>query len=126
MIFSLLFKTSDPPELTSNPSADEVVNKDAILRLSCVATANELPSFSWYKDGVLIAPSLTHTITNAEKQPDDTSTTSSLKVTGVDTSHAGVYSCNATNSLGTASFVTNVDVLCKYSFIIIHFIGVVI
>ena len=115
--FFFHFKISDPPELISNPLAKEVVNKDAILRLSCVATANELASFSWYKDGVLIAPSVTHTITNAEQQPDEWSTTSSLKVTGVDTTDAGSYSCNATNSLGVASFVTEVDVLCKCLFL---------
>ena len=122
--FSVIYKHKlikflrlDPPELTSYPAARETVNKYDILLLSCVATGNELPSFTWYKDGILLASSLTHTLTNAEKQPDSTSTTSILKVTGVDTSHTGVYSCNATNTLGAASFITYVDVLCEFLFL---------
>ena len=108
--------------MTSNPAARETVNKYDILRLSCVATGNDLPSFSWYKDGVLLTSSLTHTLTNAEKRPDYTSTTGSLKVTGVNSSHAGVYSCNATNTLGAASFVTNVDVVCEFLFLHLFFV----
>lgn len=114
LTLSYPYYLKDPPELTSNPSDEETVNKDAILRLSCVATGNGLPSFTWYKDGELITTNSTHTITNAAQQPDAYSTTSSFKITGVDTSHAGLYSCNATNALGEASFVTNVDVLCKF------------
>ena len=102
----------DPPELTSNPAVRVTVNKYDILRLSCIATGNELPWFKWYKNGFLLLSGVT--FTNTDKQPDSTSTTSSLKVTRVDTSHAGVYLCQATNTLGEARSVTKVDVVCEF------------
>ena len=106
------FLRLDPPELTSNPAVRVTVNKYDILRLSCIATGNELPWFKWYKNGILLLSGVT--FTNTDKQPDSTSTTSSLKVTRVDTSHAGVYLCQATNTLGEASSVTKVDVVCEF------------
>ena len=102
----------DPPVLTGTPSADEYVNLQAILRLSCVATGNDIPSITWYKDGVVVTQDATHTITDTQQLPDQI--TSTLKVNPVSMATEGVYNCSASNSLGDDSFVTNVHVLCKF------------
>jgi len=103
--------------LTGTPAADEYINLQAILRLSCVATGNDIPSITWYKDGVLVAQDATHTITDTQQLPDQI--TSTLKVNPVSMATEGVYNCSASNSLGDDSFVTNVHVLCERFFCLV-------
>lgn len=66
----------------------------------------------WYKDGVLVTNGglydITTTLQNEQQQA-----TSVLKVNPVSLGTAGVYSCNASNSFGTDSFATTVNVMCK-------------
>lgn len=84
-----------PPSITQHP-ADVITPDGGAANFTCSANGSPPPSFTWTLGGNTIAPSAGAAITSN----GDSST---LSLTSVRNTSAGVYQCTATNSQGTAS-----------------------
>ena len=100
----------DAPVLLHTPDAIFYVNKLARLSLTCVVNSNELSEIRWYKDGIqAVNGDGTHLISVWSL---DQKVTSTLNVTAATLETVATYTCNATNSLGSDHYSTQVKVLC--------------
>lgn len=71
----------------------------------CSADANPPPnSYSWK-----------HTSTSESLPLSFSKTTGVLTIDKMTIQHAGTYTCDVTNDIGTSQHFINVTVLCKYS-----------
>ena len=99
------FVTCKPPFLTeyprieTSPQAKSPYNVGEQLNLVCKAKGKPAPKISWIRNGRII--------------PDETEWV--YHVNEVSVSDAGVYSCRASNQLGSVTSPgVHVHVLCKY------------
>ena len=106
---------SDAPELTYNFTAQRnITESPSIVSFTCTAESHPASVILWYKDG---SP-YTRNIRNVVKISEITKTiieSSLVFPGGIKRKDYGRYSCNATNSLGNASFSTDITVFCKLS-----------
>ena len=68
---------------------------------SCQATGEPVPTIIWYFDGVMINVSNTSEY-NVTSLINDTVITSIITIMNTQSSDAGMYTCEAENSLGTS------------------------
>lgn len=73
--------------MINNPPSDESPIIASALNLTCTAEGSPAPSYTWYKDGVLIPGETRSYLYISEVQPED----------------RGSYTCRAVNSLGEDS-----------------------
>ena len=83
------------------------------MNLSCDASGNPVPTFSWTKDGSAVN-SPTISLSSDNKQ---------LTITNVSRGDSGEYRCVANNSIGAAvtSDAATLDVQCKAIVLLIAF-----
>ncbi|PAA82228.1 hypothetical protein BOX15_Mlig016532g1 [Macrostomum lignano] len=79
------------------------VNQDEPLLLQCKVKGSPNPDIQWFKDGQMLRRNFEYDIENLDG-------VCALKVTRVDGSHAGVYSCRAVNQAGEANTSASVEV----------------
>uniref|UniRef100_A0A1I8IN78 Ig-like domain-containing protein n=1 Tax=Macrostomum lignano TaxID=282301 RepID=A0A1I8IN78_9PLAT len=79
------------------------VNQDEPLLLQCKVKGSPNPDIQWFKDGQVLRRNFEYDIENLDG-------VCALKVTRVDGSHAGVYSCRAVNQAGEANTSASVEV----------------
>lgn len=104
--FRLFRFSSDPPVFTKPPSNKAVEIENESLQVRLVARANpDSIAYTWTKDG---AP-----ITNSGRVVSEGPL---LNFTKLARSDAGLYTCEAVNSQGSATINIIVDVECNYSF----------
>ena len=106
----IIFLITDQPEFTVHPPS-QAVREGKSVTLSCNASGNPEPTFSWTKDGITVN-------TNANPRITLSSQNKELTISNVDTTDSGQYRCIATNARGTVnSSVATLDVQCKCSVI---------
>ena len=93
------------PRIESSPQVRNPYNLGEQLNLACIAKGKPAPKINWIRNGRII-PAQTERLYHIEK---------------VSVSDAGVYSCRASNQLGSVtSTEVQVHVQCKY-FLIFNF-----
>lgn len=77
------------------------------MSLICKVEGTPLPTVQWYKDGMCVdtSPNYTTTYNNGEAV---------LSVDSLKPEDQGLYSCKATNRLGSESTAANLTVECKF------------
>ena len=97
---SFTLKVHIPPAFTHEPSLTYPIRDGDQLRLSCSASGNPRPSITWSFDG------------SAEITPFIRTTPglSTLSIPNVRAGHGGLYTCTATNTVGSEASVTTVTV----------------
>lgn len=103
------------PELHST-FIEQTINPGLPISLRCIASGNPPPRITWLLDGG--GPLLSrdgYVLGSYLDQSDDV--ISHLNLTGVMVEHGGLYTCQAKNSLGTASHsaALNVYGMCDKS-----------
>ena len=81
----------------TNYSSDKVVDVADEVMFSCTASGVPLPVISWYKDGSLMDANISNITTSVVSSGTLTAT---LYLSNLRLVDAGVYSCNATDSVG--------------------------
>ena len=94
-IFSL-HMYADKVRLT-NYSSDKVAHITGDVMFSCTASGVPLPAISWYKDGSLLDTNISNITTIVV---DNSTLTATLYLSNLTLVDAGVYICNATDSVG--------------------------
>ena len=85
---------------------------------NCQATGEPVPSISWYFKGVMINLSNTskYNVSNTKR---DTTVTSLLTITNVQSSDVGTYTCQAENNIGidqsSGILTVNSKLHCDYT-----------
>ena len=103
--FKLSFLT-EYPRIESSPQVRNPYNVGEQLNLACIAKGKPAPKINWIKNGRII--------------PKETARF--YHINEVSVSDAGVYSCRASNQLGSVtSLGVHVHVQCKY-FLILSFV----
>ena len=100
--------TVDPPNVTTTNNLMESFKEDNTLTLSCSFTGIPTVSQEWLLNGQPLSNNNQITITNA--QSDGTST---LQWMNVPLNADGIFSCVATNNLGSDRLSINVQILSK-------------
>ena len=92
-----------PPTVSLTPAVS--LTQGDSFTLNCQPTGNPAPTVSWTKDGVTISSST----------PRITVTGGVVTITGATLVEAGLYRCQAQNSLGSATATTSITVngMCK-------------
>ena len=80
--------------------SDVLENETNPATLNCQVTGRPVPSISWYFKGVMINVSNTskYNVSNTKR---DTTVTSLLIISNVQSSDVGTYTCQAENFIGT-------------------------
>ena len=90
------------PAITQSPQSVSI-GVGASFTLSCSASGNPTPSFTWSKDGNTLANDGSHIVING----------GTVTVSNVVQSDVGTYTCVAANSVGSAQANALVTILCK-------------
>ena len=103
----------DAPILTYNFTTQQNLTESPdMVVFTCTARSHPTSAILWNKDGSLYIKEFISVVNTAGFRR--TVTKSSLAFpTGIKRTDYGRYSCNATNSLGSASFSTHIRVWCK-------------
>uniref|UniRef100_A0A3P8WYL4 Ig-like domain-containing protein n=1 Tax=Cynoglossus semilaevis TaxID=244447 RepID=A0A3P8WYL4_CYNSE len=108
-IFYLLSIEMYPPVFVSKPEPMTLyVGKQAVFQ--CSLTGSSPMDVVWHKDNIAIT-SQGNCVMKCEKNKY------SLQIKNLELSDQGLYLCKASNSVGTATFTTELNVICKPSFI---------
>ena len=113
IILNKLLFCPDAPILTYNFTGQQNLTEspDTVV-FTCAAESYPASAILWYKDGSPYINNIVSVVNTAGFRR--TVTKSSLAFpTGIKRTDYGRYSCNATNSIGRASFSTHVRVWCK-------------
>lgn len=98
----------DPPKFVTPPSYTAVGNEGEPIQIALQANANPMSiSYTWTKDGV----PLSNSAANVERIVADGAV---LNITRLTRNDAGIYTCEAVNSQGSATINITVIVECKY------------
>ena len=76
-------------------------NETIPVTFSCQATGEPVPTIIWYFDGVMINVSNTSKY-NVTSSTNDTMIANIITIMNTQSSDAGIYTCEAENSLGTS------------------------
>ena len=93
----VLFSFVVPPEITTNPLSQEVVESNGVT-LFCNATGNPQPIIAWTKQGSNTVLSTSETLTLTHLMRGD---------------NGAVYICKAQNNVGSAEANATIAVLCE-------------
>ena len=97
---------SDLPEFHTPPQS-QPIREGSNVTLTCNATGNPEPTFSWNIGGSAVNTSVNPRISLS-------SDNKWLTITNVNRKDSGEYKCEATNRVGTTGFgVATLDVQCK-------------
>ena len=104
--FLYLFIT-DQPEFSVHPQNQTKIEGDDVT-FNCSATGNSAPTFRWTKDGSVLTPASTISLSSDSKQ---------LTITNVTREDSGQYVCEATNNVTTVqSDSATLNVHCKITY----------
>eukprot|EP00112_Aurelia_sp_Birch-Aquarium-sp1_P005238 Seg1593.4 transcript_id=Seg1593.4/GoldUCD/mRNA.D3Y31 product=Hemicentin-1 protein_id=Seg1593.4/GoldUCD/D3Y31 len=99
-----------PPELTYNFGHQQnLTESSTIVKFTCTVESHPISMIHWYKDGSRYTLNINDTV---KVSTDIKSVIESSLVfpAGINRTDFGVYTCNASNELGIASFATDVTV----------------
>ena len=106
-----LYLCSDPPSIINPPVGVEVLYGD-VVELNCTAEGHPVPTITWLMEpfggGIPVDIATRNNVTENENSPYITSFLTLLSVNPNDTAN---YTCNASNSLGSETEKTFVEVL---------------
>ena len=110
MILFFIVYFLDPSRVLLSP-ADQTVGESYNVTLYCYVEGKPKPQVQWLKNGQAITQDNRITISQPNLESRSSST---LTITNVGRVDAGKYSCNATNSFGSAvSTQASLNVHCK-------------
>ena len=103
----------DAPILTYNFTAQQnlTASPDMVV-FTCTVESYPTSVILWYKDGSRYVNNIISVVKTAESSKSVVES-SLVFPSGIKRTDYGRYSCNATNSLGNASFSTQIHVWCK-------------
>ena len=113
VVLNKLLFFPDAPILTYNFTGQQNLTESPyMIVFTCTAKSHPTSAMLWNKDGYPYINEFISVVNTAGFRR--TVTKSSLAFpTGINRTDYGRYSCNATNSLGSASFSTHIRVWCK-------------
>uniref|UniRef100_A0A2K6UV43 Hemicentin-2 n=1 Tax=Saimiri boliviensis boliviensis TaxID=39432 RepID=A0A2K6UV43_SAIBB len=85
----------------SNETGEVAVMEGHLVQLLCEARGVPTPNITWFKDGALLPPSTEAIYTRGGRQ---------LQLERAQSSDAGIYTCKASNAVGTTEKATRLDV----------------
>ena len=100
--------SSDPPTGWTPPKIDDImthvtVNEGETVELPCVASSNPLPKYRWSLHNKELIIDSVNKIQRA----------GNLMIVDAKVTDSGVYTCNSSNSHGSATGTTDLIVQCK-------------
>jgi hypothetical protein len=105
------------PELQSN-FIEQVIRPGSPISLHCSATGSPPPQFTWFLDGELLtAASVGHRYAIGQYVDQVGDVMSHVNISSTRVQDGGLYTCKATNSLGSVSHAARLNIygeLCIY------------
>ena len=97
------------PVFKIKPQDQTVQENDMNVTFKCSATSNPMPSYTWFKDNIVINKiNFTNIVLSKDNQ--------NITILTVQRKDAGLYVCNATNKIGSVTASAHLNVQCKYTF----------
>lgn len=96
-----LFCSTVPVTITNSPQ-DQTVAESQSVMFTCKATGVPLPTITWYKAGTIISSGVTNSTLDSIIQ-------SNLTISSTDISDDGIYTCVASNKIGSPSQTVSVN-----------------